>query len=130
MISYPPYGYANVDGEMVIVPEQAEVVKEIFAGCLAGKSTHIIAKELNEKGVPTKRGAKWTGATINGILTNEKYIGAVVTKDTEQEMLKKRIEEMRQFLQTQSSRVTEYDEQMVRNRLDIFRLMELVIHGR
>ena len=70
VISYPPYGYANVDGEMVIVPEQAEVVKEIFAGCLAGKSTHIIAKELNEKGVPTKRGAKWTGATINGILTN------------------------------------------------------------
>ncbi len=57
VISYPPYGYANVDGEMVIVPEQAEVVKEIFAGCLAGKSTHIIAKELNEKGVPTKRGA-------------------------------------------------------------------------
>lgn len=39
---------------------------------------------------------------------------AVVTKDAEQEMLKKRIEEMRQFLQTQSSRVTEYDEQMVR----------------
>ena len=29
-----------------VVPEQAEVVKEIFAGCLAGKSTHIIAKEL------------------------------------------------------------------------------------
>lgn len=60
---------------MVIVPEQAEVVKEIFAGCLAGKSTHIIAKELNEKGVPTKKGGKWTGGTINGILTNEKYIG-------------------------------------------------------
>ena len=39
---------------------------------------------------------------------------AVVTKDAEQEMLKKRIEEMRQFLQTQSIRVTEYDEQMVR----------------
>ena len=37
VISYPPYGYANVDGEMVIVPEQAEVVKEIFASCLAGK---------------------------------------------------------------------------------------------
>ena len=43
---------------------------------------------------------------------------AVVTKDTEQEMLKKRIEEMRQFLQTQSSRVTEYDEQMVRRLIE------------
>ena len=26
--SYPPYGYDNVDGEMVIVPEQAEIVKQ------------------------------------------------------------------------------------------------------
>lgn len=82
VISYPPYGYANVDGEMVIVPEQAEVVKEIFAGCLAGKSTQIIAKELNEKGVPTKKGAKWTGGTINGILTNEKYIGDALFQKT------------------------------------------------
>ena len=82
VISYPPYGYANVDCEMVIVPEQAEVVKEIFAGCLAGKSTHIIAKELNEKGVPTKKGAKWTGGTINGILTNEKYIGDALFQKT------------------------------------------------
>ena len=37
IISYPPYGYANVDGEMVIVPEQAEIVKQIFADTLAGK---------------------------------------------------------------------------------------------
>nr|WP_243006985.1 hypothetical protein [Dorea sp. AM58-8] len=43
---------------------------------------------------------------------------AVVTKDAEREMLKKRIEEMRQFLQTQSSRVTEYDEQMVRRLIE------------
>lgn len=44
IISYPPYGYKNEDGEMVIVPEQAEVVKQIFADTLAGKSTHAIAK--------------------------------------------------------------------------------------
>lgn len=82
VISYPPYGYANVDGEMVIIPEQAEVVKEIFTECLAGKSTHIIAKKLNEKGVPTKKGGKWTGGTINGILTNEKYIGDALFQKT------------------------------------------------
>lgn len=33
-------------------------------------------------------------------------------------MLRKRIEEMRQFLQTQSSRVTEYDEKMVRRLIE------------
>lgn len=82
VFSYPPYGYANVDGEMVIVPEHAEIVKEIFADCLAGKSTHIIAKKLNEKGIPSRKGGKWTGGTINGILTNEKYIGAALYQKT------------------------------------------------
>lgn len=42
----------------------------------------------------------------------------VINKDAEQEMLRKRINEMRHFLQTQSSRVTEYDEQMVRRLIE------------
>lgn len=56
IISYPPYGYKNENGEMVIVPEQAEVVKKIFADTLAGKSTHAVAKELNERGITSKGG--------------------------------------------------------------------------
>ena len=43
---------------------------------------------------------------------------AVINKDAEQEMLRKRINEMRNFLQTQTSRVTEYDEQMVRRLIE------------
>lgn len=43
---------------------------------------------------------------------------AVVTKDSEQEMLRKRINEMRHFLQTQTSIITEYDEQMVRRLIE------------
>ena len=82
IISYPPYGYDNVDGEMVIVPEQAEIVKEIFASCLAGNGTYTIAKRLNDRGIPTKKGGKWHGSTINGILTNEKYTGDVIFQKT------------------------------------------------
>lgn len=52
VISYPPYGYTNVDGEMVIVPEQAEVVKEIFAEVLSGNGTYTIAAALNKRGIP------------------------------------------------------------------------------
>lgn len=44
---------------------------------------------------------------------------AVVTKYAEQEMLRKRINEMRHFLQTQTSRITEYDEQLVRRLIEI-----------
>ena len=82
IISYPPYGYANVDGEMVIVPEQAEIVKQIFTDTLAGKSTHEIAKGLNERCVATKKGGRWTPSTINGIIGNEKYTGDVLFQKT------------------------------------------------
>ena len=75
IVSYPPYGYANVNGEMVIVPEEAEVVRSIFADCLAGNGTYRIAKRLNEENIPTKKNGKWHGGTVNGILSNEKYIG-------------------------------------------------------
>ena len=46
-ISYPPYGYDNVDGEMVINKSQAKIVRFIFAEILSGKGTHKIANELN-----------------------------------------------------------------------------------
>ncbi len=82
IISYPPYGYANVEGKMVIVPEQAEIVKQIFADTLAGKSTHAIADELNKRGVATKRGGHWTPGTVNGIIGNEKYTGDVLFQKT------------------------------------------------
>ena len=82
IISYPPYGYDNVDGEMVIVPEQAEIVKQIFADTLAGKSTHEIAEELNERGVATKKGGHWTPGAVNAIIGNEKYTGDVLLQKT------------------------------------------------
>lgn len=78
IISYPPYGYKNENGEMVVVPEQAEVVKQIFADTLAGKSTHAIAKELNERGVASKKGGNWTPGTINAIIRNEKFTGDAI----------------------------------------------------
>ncbi len=64
------------------MPEQAEIVKEIFASCLAGNGTYTIAKSLNDRGIPTKKGGKWHGSTINGILTNEKYTGNVIFQKT------------------------------------------------
>lgn len=82
IIAYPPYGYDNDNGTMVIVPEQAEVVKEIFAACLAGKGTHAIAKELNARGLKTKKNGKWGAGAVKAILTNEKYTGDVIFQKT------------------------------------------------
>lgn len=80
--SYPPYGY-DWDGEqMVINPEQAAVVKEIFAALLSGKGTHDIADDLNRRSVPSKRGGRWTATTIRGMLSNEKYVGDCLFQKT------------------------------------------------
>lgn len=81
-IPYPPYGYDNVNGEMVVIPEQGEIVRRMYAQVLAGVSPSQIAKELNEQGVPTKRNGKWTAHTIIGIIRNEKYTGDVIFQKT------------------------------------------------
>lgn len=82
IISYPPYGYQNIDGKMVIVPEEAAVVKEIFDRAISGQGSFVIAKWLNEAGIPSKRGSRWHSSTVQGILQNEKYTGDVIFQKT------------------------------------------------
>lgn len=81
-ISYPPYGYENVNGTMVIDEEKAETVRWIFSEILAGKTPAIVAKELNTKGIPSKCGGRWEGHVINGMIKNEKYIGDALLQKT------------------------------------------------
>lgn len=82
IVSYPPYGYENRNGEMVINEEQAKVVRFIFDEILAGKSARKVAEKLQEQGVPTKKGGTWTATTIRGILANEKYVGDILFQKT------------------------------------------------
>ena len=82
IISYPPYGYENKDGKMNIVPKEADIVKEIFTMTINGMGTHLIARELNNRSIPSKKGAKWHGSTVRGILQNEKYTGDVIFQKT------------------------------------------------
>ena len=81
-ISYPPYGY-DWDGEqMVVNPEQAENVRWIFDQVLAGRGTQDIAKDLNAKGICTKKGNRWTAHTVRTLIVNEKYTGDVIFQKT------------------------------------------------
>nr|DAZ32591.1 MAG TPA: integrase [Caudoviricetes sp.] len=77
-ISYPPYGYDYIDGEMVVNKKQSKVVRWIFEQVLSGNSSAEIARKLNEEGVATKRNGRWTSTTINGMIRNEKYTGDVI----------------------------------------------------
>ena len=82
IIGSPPYGYANMKGEMVIVPEEAEIVKRIFAECLSGKGGSVIAKGLNRDKIPARRGNHWSSGTVIDMLRNEKYKGDALFQKT------------------------------------------------
>ncbi len=59
-----------------IVPDEAEVVREIYRCYLDGMSMNLIAARLNAKGSPYRK------AVIQRILTNEKYMGDALLQKT------------------------------------------------
>ena len=66
-----------------IVPDEAEVVKEIYRCYLDGMSMNLIADRLNEKGLKTKKNnSPYRKAVIQRILTNEKYAGDAILQKT------------------------------------------------
>ena len=73
-----PYGY-EWDGEAFrIIPEQGEVVKEIYSRYLAGESAYIIAKTLAERGVTGQMGKPIEQTTVKEILSSRSYTGTMV----------------------------------------------------
>lgn len=78
------YGFCRgEDGEPEIIPEQAEVVIDIYKQYLRGASLRMIKDSLEEKHVPNAAGDdKWTITAIRSILTNEKYCGDVLLQKT------------------------------------------------
>ena len=81
-LAYAPYGYDVIEGKLVLQPEQATIVKAMFDQTLAGIGTDAIAKKLNAKEIPAKRGTHWTATTIRGILKNENYTGDAIFQKT------------------------------------------------
>ena len=77
-------GYTNdEDGNLVIDPEQAEIVKRIYREYLEGYSIDKIAAGLEADGILTGAGKpRWHTCTINKILRNEKYIGDALLQKT------------------------------------------------
>jgi site-specific DNA recombinase len=80
-------------GELEVVEEEAEIVREIFVRYVAGESPHAIITDLNRRGIPSPRAGikrkdgslttgRWRDSTLNGnkdretgILFNPLYAG-------------------------------------------------------
>ena len=78
------YGYdTGPDGELVINPDEAVVVRWIFERYLNGDSLGKIAIGLEEQGIPSPTGKpKWNREALNKLLSNEKYTGRVLLQKT------------------------------------------------
>jgi DNA invertase Pin-like site-specific DNA recombinase len=70
--STPPFGYKSIAKKLVIVPEEAEIVRRIYRMYISGLGINKIIVELNST---ESRYAPWSKGRIEYILKNEKYIG-------------------------------------------------------
>ncbi len=77
-------GYTkDKNGNLVIVPEEAEIVKRIFKEYLDGSSIGQIAKGLDRDHILTKTGKDhWNVGTIERMLSQEKYMGDALLQKT------------------------------------------------
>lgn len=75
-------GYRLKDGVLVVVPEEAEIVKMIFADYLSGMGKNAIAKKLNRMHIVTLDGGPWHESSVRSILHNEKYTGGMLLQKT------------------------------------------------
>ena len=78
------YGYKKDENEkFCIIPEQAEVVREIYQRYKDGASLRNLKDWLEENQIKTVLGTEeWSVSAIKGILTNEKYCGDVLLQKT------------------------------------------------
>ena len=72
---YILYGFDVVNKKYVINEVESEIVRKIFRDYANGKKAIEIVNELNNKGLKTKYGNKFTLNIIAKMIRNEKYIG-------------------------------------------------------
>lgn len=86
----PGYGYLRVDGRDVVVPEQADVIREAARRVLEGESMRSVSADLNRRQVPSPRSVerarvapdaadafpiRWQGVTLRQMLRRPSLAG-------------------------------------------------------
>lgn len=76
-VSIPSFGYNIENKRYVINPRTAPIVRQIFTDYLNGIPIIQIARQLNDRKIPTTRGNLWENRTVEYILYNPVYIGKI-----------------------------------------------------
>lgn len=67
----PPYGYHAENKKLVVSPEEAEVVREVFRMRRTGLAAQAIGESLYERGIKTRSNHMFTPRHILNIIENE-----------------------------------------------------------
>lgn len=77
-----PIGYQYIDGQLVIDPYEAEIVRRIYREFNAGKTKASIASQFQREGITTHFG-KITAGTVHSVVTNRVAIGVIIHNGVE-----------------------------------------------
>ena len=72
-----PYGYTSERAQLIVVPEEAEVVRQIFALYLEHPSATTVKNRLRALGVKDRRGKWFSNSSVECILANPVYGGFI-----------------------------------------------------
>lgn len=75
-------GYRLVNRRLVVVPEEAELVRRIFGLYLDGYGFQSIANLLNAEGQKSTLGGKWSKTATEHIINNYNYTGDLILQKT------------------------------------------------
>ena len=76
-------GYKCEDGNLEIIPQEAQTVRMIFYSYLMGKTLSQIKEELEKENIKTATGKdNWSTYVIQKMLKNEKYAGCTLMQKT------------------------------------------------
>jgi len=79
------YGYKIVNRRLVLIPEQAELVRRVFKMYLDGCGVQMIANILNKESIRTLKDCTWNKSTILNMIVNYNYTGSLVLQKTYRE---------------------------------------------
>ena len=80
--SFNIYGYRWKNEHFEVVPEEAEVVRLIYANFLAGLSAEETERQMEQRGIKSYSGEHFGNTSIRAILRNEKYTGNSLLQKT------------------------------------------------
>jgi hypothetical protein len=67
---HTPYGYAYLDGQLLLDPKEQIVVRKILKIHQSGLSENDIARELNNQKIPSGNSRSWCPSVVRGIIKN------------------------------------------------------------